>query len=96
MLNLSDKTYEHKILPRLAGITVSAIASALDVSMPYATEIRAGKRRPCPRHWLTLARTGWPGSQARLSPGFRDGNWLCVIDVYASYPSICADSIGFH
>jgi hypothetical protein len=32
------------------------LMSALSVSKPYATDIRAGRRQPHPRHWLTLAR----------------------------------------
>ena len=53
---LNEKTYREKILPRLAGITVPTIASALAVSEPYATNIRAGRCIPHPRHWLALAR----------------------------------------
>jgi hypothetical protein len=53
---LDEKTYREKIQPRLAEIAVPIISSALGVSKPYATDIRAGKRRPHPRHWLTLAR----------------------------------------
>ncbi|HEV2315554.1 MAG TPA: CRISPR-associated endonuclease Cas1 [Candidatus Acidoferrales bacterium] len=52
---LNEKVYRKKIQPRLATFTVSAIASALGVSKPYATDIRAGKRVPHPRHWQTLA-----------------------------------------
>jgi CRISPR-associated endonuclease Cas1 len=52
---LDEKTYREKIQPRLAEITVSAISTALGISEPYAADIRAGKRRPHPRHWLTLA-----------------------------------------
>ena len=59
---LNEESYRTKIQPALAGITVPAIASALGISGPYATEIRAGKRRPHPRHWLALARL------VRLSP----------------------------
>jgi len=40
---------------RLAELTVSSIALALDVSIPYASEVRAGRNRPHPRHWLLLA-----------------------------------------
>jgi hypothetical protein len=47
-----------KIQPQLAGITVSAIATKIGVSMPYATDIRAGRRRPHPRHWQALAQAG--------------------------------------
>jgi CRISPR-associated endonuclease Cas1 len=52
---LNNETYIKKIQPRLAAITVPAIASAISVSMPYATDIRAGRRRPHPRHWQALA-----------------------------------------
>jgi CRISPR-associated endonuclease Cas1 len=53
---LDGKTYRDKILPRLAGFTVPTIVSALAVSEPYATNIRAGRCTPHPRHWLALAR----------------------------------------
>ncbi|MGB7228802.1 MAG: CRISPR-associated endonuclease Cas1, partial [Candidatus Acidiferrales bacterium] len=53
---LTEKVYREKIQPRLATFTVSAIASALEVSKPYATDVRAGKRVPHPRHWESLAR----------------------------------------
>jgi len=53
---LSEKIYREKIQPRLAAATVRAIASALGVSIPYASSIRNGKRKPHPRHWQTLER----------------------------------------
>jgi len=53
---LDEETYLRKIQPRLAAVTVPAISSALSVSEPYATDIRAGRRRPHPRHWQALAR----------------------------------------
>jgi CRISPR-associated endonuclease Cas1 len=53
---LNEEAYRAKIQPALARITVPAIATALGVSEPYATDIRAGKRRPHPRHWQLLAR----------------------------------------
>jgi CRISPR-associated endonuclease Cas1 len=52
---LTEETYNEKIQPRLAEITVPIIASALGVSKPYATDIRAGRRCPHPRHWQKLA-----------------------------------------
>jgi CRISPR-associated protein Cas1 len=52
---ISEQTYSQDIQPRLAEFTNSAIASALRVSKPYAAEIRKGRRRPHPRHWLVLA-----------------------------------------
>ena len=59
---LTENVYREKIMPRLATFTVSAIASALEISKPYATDIRGGKRVPHPRHWETLAQ------QVNLSP----------------------------
>jgi CRISPR-associated endonuclease Cas1 len=53
---LNNETYLEKIQPGLAEITYSTIASVLGVSEPYAADIRAGRRRPHPRHWLVLAR----------------------------------------
>ena len=53
---LDEQTYLQKIQPRLIGITVPFIASALGLSQPYAAEIRAGRCLPHPRHWQTLAR----------------------------------------
>ncbi len=52
---MPGEDYRKKIQARLTTFTVSAIASALGISKPYATDIRAGKRVPHPRHWLTLA-----------------------------------------
>jgi uncharacterized Zn finger protein (UPF0148 family) len=53
---LDEKTYREKIQPRVVEVTVPAISAALGISEPYATDIRAGKRKPHPRHWVTLAR----------------------------------------
>ena len=58
---LTEKIYREQIQPKLVTATVSAIASALKVSKPYATDIRAGKRMPHPRHWQTLARLSGMG-----------------------------------
>jgi hypothetical protein len=52
---LTEEVYVTKIKPRLAGVSVSSIASDLKVSRPYASEIRRGIRHPHPRHWLALA-----------------------------------------
>ena len=43
------------ILPRLASLTASAIASAIQVSVGYADSIRKGKVHPHARHWKALA-----------------------------------------
>ena len=53
---LTETVYIDQIQPRLAKISASKLASALRVSAPYAVNIRAGRCRPHPRHWLTLAR----------------------------------------
>jgi CRISPR-associated endonuclease Cas1 len=52
---LNERSYRDKIHPLLAGVTVRALSSALGVSIPYASNIRSGKRHPHPRHWQTLA-----------------------------------------
>jgi len=52
---LTEEFYREKIQPRLSGITIPAISSALGLSQPYAAEIRAGRQLPHPRHWQTLA-----------------------------------------
>jgi CRISPR-associated endonuclease Cas1 len=52
---LNEKTYRSKILPHLSKFTVKAIRLALDVSHPYATNIRRGTTIPHPRHWVKLA-----------------------------------------
>jgi len=52
---LTDKTYANQIQPRLRDTSLSEIASAIGVSILYASDIRRGRRRPHPRHWLALA-----------------------------------------
>ena len=53
---LNEEYYVQKIQPRLSAVKVREIAGALKVSKPYAAFIRAGRRRPRPRHWEALAR----------------------------------------
>jgi CRISPR-associated endonuclease Cas1 len=53
--SLTESTYIEKIQPALAGVMISILASTLKVSEPYAADIRAGRRRPHPRHWEALA-----------------------------------------
>jgi CRISPR-associated endonuclease Cas1 len=50
-----ENTYVQQIQPRLAGVTISALAATLGVSLPYAAYIRKGRYRPHPRHWQALA-----------------------------------------
>jgi CRISPR-associated endonuclease Cas1 len=52
---LDQETYVKRIMPRLSGLTVSAIASAIQVSLGYADSVRKGKVHPHARHWQTLA-----------------------------------------
>jgi CRISPR-associated endonuclease Cas1 len=52
---LTEEVYANKIQPRLADIANPVIMSALGVSVTYAVAIRAGRRRPHPRHWQVLA-----------------------------------------
>jgi len=56
-----SSSYAHRnvlaviLLCGLAGVAVPAIRAALGVSKPYATNIRAGRCLPHPRHWVKLA-----------------------------------------
>ena len=51
---LNEGCYLQKIQAQLKGIKVREIAQAMQVSNPYAALIRAGRRRPHPRHWQVL------------------------------------------
>jgi hypothetical protein len=53
---LDEETYREQIQPRLRNITVRTLMLALNICESYASNIRAGRRRPHPRHWATLAR----------------------------------------
>jgi hypothetical protein len=52
---LTEEAYRQKVQPLLAMVQTSKIASALNVTWAYASEIRKGKRLPHPRHWVNLA-----------------------------------------
>jgi hypothetical protein len=52
---LTEEVYFGDIQPLLAGFTNKVVASALGVSISYASAVRAGRRVPHPRHWQTLA-----------------------------------------
>jgi CRISPR-associated endonuclease Cas1 len=52
---LTDKLYAEQIQAKLGNLTNKMIAEALGVSMPYAADVRRGKRQPHPRHWQNLA-----------------------------------------
>jgi CRISPR-associated endonuclease Cas1 len=51
---LNEEVYTNRIQPRLKDTANPVIMSALAVSVTYAVAIRAGRRRPHPRHWETL------------------------------------------
>jgi CRISPR-associated endonuclease Cas1 len=53
---LTDEVYLKQIQPRLVTLSLSKIASEIGVSVPYASDIRKGRRRPHPRHWQALGR----------------------------------------
>jgi hypothetical protein len=67
---LDAGAFTQKIQPMLANVTTSAIATALGVSWVYASHIRAGAKRPHPRHWMKLAElVGYSGA-AKTQPLF--------------------------
>ena len=51
---LTQEMYDEKIKPSLLRSSISQIASTLKVSIPYAANIRLGRRRPHQRHWQAL------------------------------------------
>jgi hypothetical protein len=53
---LTRDVYMKQVQPALASVTKSRIRSALGVSEPYSSDIRAGKRIPHQRHWQALGR----------------------------------------
>ena len=52
---LTPDIFVKRVVPALAKVPKSEIRKALGVSEPYAADIRAGRRRPHPRHWQALA-----------------------------------------
>lgn len=52
---LTEEIYVKEIQPLLRNCSLSEIASSIGVSLMYASDIRRGRRRPHPRHWLALA-----------------------------------------
>jgi CRISPR-associated endonuclease Cas1 len=47
--------YSEQIAPRLAGLSLTEIAGALNVSTSSASKFRRGLRVPAPRHWTVLS-----------------------------------------
>jgi CRISPR-associated endonuclease Cas1 len=52
---LNEECYVQHIQPRLRAIRVRELSETMHVSKPYAAQVRAGRSRPHPRHWQTLA-----------------------------------------
>jgi len=52
---LTEQFFSEKIQPLLAPTSAHTIARQISVSYWYAGRIRAGRYRPHPRHWKTLA-----------------------------------------
>jgi hypothetical protein len=53
---LTAEFYQREIQPKLRTLKVREIAEALHLSQQYAALIRAGRRRPHPRHWEALTK----------------------------------------
>jgi len=53
---LTEEFYDREIQPQLGKKKVREVAQVMQVSLPYASNIRSGRRRPHPRHWQALAR----------------------------------------
>jgi hypothetical protein len=51
---LLPEAFTQKIRPMFANVATSAISITLGISWVYASHIRAGAKRPHPRHWLKL------------------------------------------
>lgn len=52
---LTEEFYSTEVQPQLTRCSLSKIAKTISVSIPYASDIRNGNRRPDPRHWQALA-----------------------------------------
>jgi uncharacterized protein len=52
---LTEEMFVAHIQARLSEASLSQIAAAIGVSIPYASDIRKGRRKPHRRHWLALA-----------------------------------------
>lgn len=52
---LDEKFYCREIQPRLTQVSLSVLAAKLGISIPYAVDIRRGRRVPHPRHWEALS-----------------------------------------
>ena len=64
---LTPQFYDKQIQPQLRSATIAKIASLLKVSDSYAADIRAGRRRPHPRHWQALAELARVSLDSKIS-----------------------------
>jgi hypothetical protein len=53
---LTQSAYREMILPKLATVTVPALARTMNVTEPYAADVRKGHHVPHPMHWQALAK----------------------------------------
>jgi isoleucyl-tRNA synthetase len=68
---LTHDIFVKHVVPALAHVPKSEIRKALGVSEPYAADIRAGRRRPHPRHWRVLAQLVGVSPEAQSKPNAR-------------------------
>lgn len=73
---LDEKFYREKIQPRLAGVAIPTLVSALAVSVPYAANIRASRCIPHPRHWFILANLVNVSTHQEIDPARKGQNLL--------------------
>jgi hypothetical protein len=66
---LNKEFYVQKVQPQLRTVKVREIAQAMQVSQAYAAFIRSGRRRPHPRHWVTLAKLANVSADFSRTPG---------------------------
>ncbi len=86
-----EATYITDIQPRLATVPISALSSKLGVSESYAADIRAGRYRPHPRHWLTLA--GLVGVSSRTSDSWLGCSSVTMHSKTMAARAMCEDRI---
>jgi len=69
---LNEEYYLQRIQPQLKTAKVREISEALHVSKPYAALVRAGRRRPHPRHWEALAQLVGASAEGGCTSNRRD------------------------
>jgi hypothetical protein len=56
LLHASKDEGRRELLASSQWLSIAALSSTLGVSESYAADIRAGRHRPHPRHWVAMAR----------------------------------------